>query len=141
MPVERDRLIEEARTWIDTPYVHQGRLRGIGCDCIGLLIGVATPLGLTAFEAKAYGRLPNGNRMRRLADENLTRIPRADIQPGDVLLMAWRRAPQHLALVTQLQGRLGMLHADGRVGRVVEHTLSDDWRERIVGTYAIPGVI
>lgn len=33
-------VIAEARGWIGTPYRHQGRRKGVGCDCLGLLIGV-----------------------------------------------------------------------------------------------------
>lgn len=33
-------IIPLARAWIGTPYLHQGRLRGVGCDCAGLLRGL-----------------------------------------------------------------------------------------------------
>ena len=36
----RNRIIAEARGWIGTPYMHQASLKGIGCDCLGLLRGV-----------------------------------------------------------------------------------------------------
>ena len=39
MPI-RTRIIAEARAWIGTPYRHQGSLRGVGCDCLGLIRGV-----------------------------------------------------------------------------------------------------
>jgi NlpC/P60 family putative phage cell wall peptidase len=35
-----DRIVQIARTWIGTPYVHQASLKGVGCDCLGLLRGV-----------------------------------------------------------------------------------------------------
>jgi hypothetical protein len=35
-----DRIIAEARSWIGTPYRHQASLKGVGCDCLGLLRGV-----------------------------------------------------------------------------------------------------
>ncbi len=34
-------VVRTARTWLGTPYHHQGRLKGVGVDCAGLLIGVA----------------------------------------------------------------------------------------------------
>jgi hypothetical protein len=34
-------FIAQARTWIGTPFHHQGRLKGVGCDCLGLIVGVA----------------------------------------------------------------------------------------------------
>ena len=33
-------ILTEARSWIGTPYRHQASLKGIGCDCLGLLRGV-----------------------------------------------------------------------------------------------------
>jgi NlpC/P60 family putative phage cell wall peptidase len=33
-------ILEEARSWIGTPYQHQASLKGVGCDCIGLVRGV-----------------------------------------------------------------------------------------------------
>ncbi|MFL5163197.1 MAG: peptidase P60, partial [Microvirga sp.] len=33
-------ILAEARSWIGTPYRHQASLKGIGCDCLGLLRGV-----------------------------------------------------------------------------------------------------
>ena len=36
----RNRIIAEARAWIGTPYCHQASLKGVGCDCLGLVRGV-----------------------------------------------------------------------------------------------------
>ena len=36
----------EARRWLATPFAHQGRTRGLGCDCGGLVGGVAVALGI-----------------------------------------------------------------------------------------------
>ncbi len=32
--------VAAARAWIGTPYVHQASVKGVGCDCLGLLRGV-----------------------------------------------------------------------------------------------------
>ena len=29
-----------ARAWIGTPYRHQGAVKGVGCDCLGLIRGI-----------------------------------------------------------------------------------------------------
>lgn len=36
----RVRVVEIARRWIGTPYHHQASLKGVGCDCLGLVRGV-----------------------------------------------------------------------------------------------------
>src|SRR5688572_25297534 len=39
-PVRRDQIVAAARDWIGTPYRHQASLKGVGCDCLGLVRGV-----------------------------------------------------------------------------------------------------
>lgn len=36
----RAAIVAEARGWIGTPYRHQASLKGVGCDCLGLVRGV-----------------------------------------------------------------------------------------------------
>ena len=36
----RAAIVCEARSWIGTPYRHQASLKGVGCDCLGLIRGV-----------------------------------------------------------------------------------------------------
>ena len=38
--VWRARTVAAARLWTGTPYHHQASLRGVGCDCLGLVRGV-----------------------------------------------------------------------------------------------------
>ncbi len=40
-------VVRVARTWLGTPYHHQGRVKGAGVDCAGLSVGVAKELGLS----------------------------------------------------------------------------------------------
>jgi cell wall-associated NlpC family hydrolase len=134
-------IIVEARTWLGTPFRHQGRTRGAGVDCAGVVIGVARALGLSEFDTTAYGRLPNGHAMRRLCDAHLRPILLKTARPGDVLLMAWRRYPQHLAVVVDHPQGLGIVHGHEAAGRVVEHRLDEVWRARVRAAYAFPGVL
>lgn len=139
MPNRQD-VIDEARSYCGTPYHHQGRVKGAGVDCLGLVIGVAHNLGLSDFDHQSYSALPSPRVLKSFADQLMARKQRTDARPGDVALIAWRRVPQHLALITDLSGGLGLLHAYGEVGCVVEHRLSADWWDAIVGVYAIPGL-
>ena len=38
--MRRQDIIAEAQSWLGTPYRHQGSLKGVGCDCLGLVRGV-----------------------------------------------------------------------------------------------------
>ena len=35
-----EEIVAAARSWIGTPYRHQASLKGVGCDCLGLVRGV-----------------------------------------------------------------------------------------------------
>ncbi len=38
--ISRIQIIDAARSWIGTPYVHQASAKGAGSDCLGLIRGV-----------------------------------------------------------------------------------------------------
>ena len=40
MIITRSLIVAETRGWIGTPYRHQASLKGVGCDCLGLVRGV-----------------------------------------------------------------------------------------------------
>ena len=57
MFLTRADIIVEARAWIGTPYRHQASLKGVGCDCLGLVRGVWRELiGDEPQSAPAYSR-------------------------------------------------------------------------------------
>jgi NlpC/P60 family putative phage cell wall peptidase len=141
----RDEVVTEARSWLGTPYAHQAHLRGVGCDCGGLIGGVAVALGIvpadwweTAFAPHAgYATQPHGNSLIDVLDAFMARIDPAEAQPGDVIAMRFRRDPQHVAIVTPL----GMVHALNTGRReVVEHGIDAKWRRRVTHAYVMPGV-
>jgi cell wall-associated NlpC family hydrolase len=91
-----------AEEWKDTPFVWQGRVKGVGCDCKGLIAGVAREAGRPEAEsvealAGDYGskvpvaRLKAG--LARLFDKV------AEPAAGDVVLLKIGGKAQHLALV------------------------------------------
>ena len=131
--VTREQFLAEARSWTGVPWLHQGRNR-YGVDCIGLVLVTCWALGLTDYDVKGYGRVPDADFLRAECERLMVRVREA--QPGDVYLMRFKREPQHLAIATER----GLLHAYAGAGRVVETSLPPQWRERIVGVYAVPGV-
>lgn len=137
----RDQVVACARTWIGTRFHHQGRVKNVGCDCAGLVIGVAQELGLSDFDVTGYARLPDGEYLKALCDKHLSRIPLNAIQPGDVLLMKFAEHPQHLAIVADYaHGGDSIIHAYAPSKKVVETRLDTTWWLRVVAAYRIPGV-
>ena len=134
MEMLRNSIVTAARSYVGTPFLHQGRTAK-GLDCVGLCIRVAHDLKLTQFDIDGYSRVPSGRMMQRILAEQCERIDIQDILPGDILHMAFEDEPQHLAIVTDK----GIIHANGNRG-VVEHWLDAEWHYRIRGAYRLPGV-
>lgn len=137
--VTREEIVAEARRWLDTPYQHKGRILGRAADCAAPIICTAWALGFEYEEQLDYGPVPNPDRMRAELERNMIRIPPSEAGDGDVLHLSWKQRPHHLALRTPV----GILHAYNLIEppRVVEHTLSQDWINRVRGAYRFPGVV
>lgn len=140
----RTAIVAEAMTWVGTPFVHQHRVRGVGVDCAGLVIGVARGLGLVPpdFDVTGYGMTPDGRSLRAYCDTHL-QPQGANVCAGDVVLVAWKDGPpHHLGIVVDHpSGLLGMIHAENRAHRkVIETRLQFGRAMRLVAAYRFPGV-
>ena len=143
--ITRNDIVCEARQWIGTKWQHQQALKGVACDCIGLIRGVATKVGLlppdfarsaVAQQFMGYGRRPDGRLVVAL-DLFMDRLAPTE-QPaiGDVLLMRFDDNPQHVAIVTEV----GIIHAHASARKVVEHRLDSLWASRVVQAYRFKGL-
>jgi cell wall-associated NlpC family hydrolase len=122
--ITKEDIVKEARTWLNTPFHHQGRIKSVGVDCAGLVIGVGRALGLCPdfIDNIDYARIPDG-RVKILLTKHLIKVPFADRQAGDVISIAWAKEPQHVAILTD---KNTIIHAYGigSKGKVVETTLA-----------------
>lgn len=134
--ITREQLISEARSWLGTPFHHQGRVKGAGVDCVGVLVKTLSIFNLLTVDNTNYSRNPNGDYLIRMCELYFNPIPMDEILPGDILVFAWGKEPQHLALYTDI----GILHAHVRVKKVVEHIYDDPWKKRTVAAYRIKGI-
>ena len=139
----RAEIVACARSWRETPWRHQARLKGVGVDCVGLAAEVAKECGiLSVQEAANYKRRPDGATLRAKLDEYLTPIPASELRPGDIVLLATRTLPDHVGMIGDYPaaGELSLIHAYLPARKVIEHRLDASWRAKIVAAYAIPGV-
>lgn len=123
-------VVDVARSWVGTPFLHQGRSRA-GVDCVGLLVVVAQDLGLPIHDFTRYGRVPHPRRMGEELARQMDRISIGQAGPGDVFWLAWRDVPQHLAILTDG----GMIHSFQTAGQVIEHPIDQTWRARVRGAF------
>lgn len=136
--IERASIVAKAREYIDTPFHHQGRVKAVGIDCVGLVIGVAHELGLSDFDVTGYSRQPDPIQFRAIMRAQLTERTFAQRQAGDVLSFAFI-AEQHVGIVTSIEP-LTIVHCWAKVGRCVEHIVDAQWARRIRGVWTFPGV-
>ena len=143
MKTMQEQIVSTARTWLGTPFHHQARLKGKGCDCLGLIVGVVNELGLTdaagkklsAYDEITYPKEPDGIYLIEKLTGLLTEVPIADARAGDLALFKVRENPQHLAILTDYEGGLGMIHSFAPSRRVVEHRLDEDWHSRLLKVF------
>lgn len=149
----RAEIVAEARTWLGTPFHHQGRVKKAGCDCIGMVLGAlhnagalsrarddaGNPIPFTAFDRTDYSTDPNSDRLKHTLDEHLIEIPLEHIRKGDVLLFKVIHLPQHVGIVgDHPSGGLSLIHAYSPAGKVVEEMLAKGWLSRTVAAYRVP---
>ncbi len=136
-------IIAETRSWIGTPYRHQASLKGVGCDCLGLVRGVWRALiGEEPERAPPYApdwaEASGAESLAQAAARHLIAVPLDGFAPGDVLLFRWRaKLPaKHAAIVTAQDL---MVHAhDGAA--VAEVTIAPWWRRRLAYAFRFPVV-
>jgi NlpC/P60 family putative phage cell wall peptidase len=141
--ITRAAIVAEARTWLGTPYRHQASLRGVGCDCLGLVRGVWRALyGDEPEPAGAYSpdwaEAAGGEPLADAALRHLAPVALEKFAAGDVLLFRWRTGmtAKHAAIATA-PGR--MVHAhDGAA--VAEIAIAPWWRRRLAYAFRFPGV-
>lgn len=136
-------IVAIARDAIGTPYKHQQRVAGLALDCAGVPVHVAKRIGMSFEDITNYGRLPVPAEMRRVLDTNMTRVPLAEMQIGDVVWLKFRVEPQHFGVLGNYYlGGFSLIHAYNGAGlsKVVEHRLDEQWAARIVSAWRFPGV-
>ena len=124
-------LVAAARACLGTPFHHQGRLPGIGLDCIGLIVVALRAVGWTVVDRCDYARRPDGSSLAAaLMAHGAVRVDTP--LPGDVLLFAFDGQPQHVALLSAPDC---IIHAYAPAGKVVEVGLNGSWRRRLVSAW------
>jgi NlpC/P60 family putative phage cell wall peptidase len=146
--VTKKQIVDTARTYVGTPYLHQGRLKGMAMDCVGLPLMVAQELGLKdtlgvpflGSDNANYSSQPLDQAVQDEAIRRMVRKPVEALTDGDVITLRVPTIPCHVAIVSTVNGTLGMIHAYAPSGKVVEHIMDAKWKKRISAAFTFPGV-
>jgi len=136
-------IVAEAREWIGTRWDHQQRLKGVGTDCAGMVIGIAHVL--LGFDAaiEAYNRAPGiNNSLLRLCTVHMTRVRRPALGRVAVMRFEGEKLSHHLGVFGDYPfGGLSLIHAYAQSRKVVEHRFDEAWSARVVAVFVLPGVV
>ena len=145
--LSRLQIVDAARAWIGTPYVHQASAKGAGCDCLGLVRGVwreiygtepETPPAYTPDWNERHWSMTNGDDpLLAAARRNMGERNDLTAEAGDVLVfrISADGPAKHCGIAVASDQ---FIHAyAGRV--VVETWLNRWWRTRLAGVFIYPG--
>jgi len=136
-----EEIIMCAHDWIGTPYLHQASIKGVGCDCLGLIRGVwrevfygepeQTP-AYTPDWAESGGR----EQLADVASRHMKLIETRQFLPADMLVFRWRKhlPAKHLAIVSS---PTTMIHAQEGVD-VCQVPISPWWQRHIAYVFRFP---
>ena len=101
---QRCAVLEEAMSWLRTPYHHAARLKGIGVDCAMFLAEVYEKAGvIDHVDPDRYPRDWHQHQSEELYLENVESFcHRVDKpKPGDVVMFKFGRCASHGAIVIE----------------------------------------
>ena len=145
----RNAIITEAKDWLHTEFKHQGRLKqnkplhNGGCDCLGLIIGIAKTLNLkniysmplTSLDKANYPRIFNGNHVYKILKYNFIEIDIKNIKSGDLILLKIRNNPQHIAVYNKENNSI--IHADTKHNKVIEEKITSHIENKFYAAFSL----
>lgn len=106
MTTDQKRIVDEARSWIGTPFYPHGRTKGVGVDCVQLAREVYTACGMvdpTEFESykMADGETLAASKVLRWLYGHVAEfVPTDGPLPGRLVTLKVGRVTHHVGIVT-----------------------------------------
>jgi cell wall-associated NlpC family hydrolase len=116
---QRKAVVDEAMSWVDTPWRHAARFKGVGVDCGQLLLAAFETVGVKDHIApyRQDWALHNSEElMLAVVERHCRPVVGREPLPGDVALFKFGRCLSHSALVVRWPL---VVHAFIFVGKVV----------------------
>jgi NlpC/P60 family putative phage cell wall peptidase len=108
-------VVQEALTWLGTPYHHHARVKGVGVDCAQLLCAVYEACGCVPhIDPGNYAHDWHLHRGEEVFLGWLEKAGAREVQvpaPGDVAVFRYGRAYSHAGIVVDVQHEAEVLHA------------------------------
>jgi murein DD-endopeptidase / murein LD-carboxypeptidase len=131
-----EQFADAATRCIGARFRLQGRDPSTGLDCVGLVAWCAQTIGLPVMDSNDYVLASSAEKlMPHLLASGF--VMRPDLRPraGDVLIFKLQNSLNHVGICTPR----GVVHADMRFRRVVEHRLDAFWQAQLAHVFYIDG--
>ena len=139
--LRRDRIVDEARKFLDVPFAHQGRTKR-GLDCAGLVLQTGHSVDHwpdKTFDVTAYKRRPSDSEFERRFLSLFEFKSYKDPHPGCMAAFKLPIFPCHCGIVAERFGHLSLIHAYADERKVVEQEFTEEWYSKLVGVYEFKG--
>jgi len=120
-------MILEARSWVGTPFRWQGRVKGVGVDCVGILVAVLATVGI---QDDTLGYSTSTVLLNEIGKRPYLKPVQRHPQAGDIIVFRIRNF-LHLGFCTGPS----IVQSARRV--VMEELLDEVWRHRIETVFEI----
>lgn len=141
---QQKKIIEEAMTWLRTPYHSGAKIKGVGVDCGMFLIGVFEGAGYLRPGECDPGYYPHEIHLHRTEERYLEWVLKycdpveGNPQPGDIAMFRFGKSSSHSAIVIDWPIvihsyiRLGVIITDAEKESLL---LDDNGNSRLTGFY------
>lgn len=149
--VDRSTVVNEAMTWLGTPYAHEKHTKGEGVDCINLLLEVwkaCHPESAIEYDDR-WAFVNSSDDFRREAAPYWQEIPFEESKIGDILIFRpyYRGKAVHCGMIISRLPSLAygkpdnrrVIHCYNSVG-VVADDLPEAWVRRCLIAFRFPWV-
>lgn len=138
-------IVTAARKYLGVRWRHRGR-SARGLDCAGLPWLAYKDCGVELPDFRLYGPEPHNDGLTTHMTDALGEpirtepVRQSHLLPGDVIVLRFVTEPHHVGIVTDYPygSALGIIHACGHYGKVIEHRLPKDYIQRITHAYRRP---
>ncbi|WP_198078818.1 C40 family peptidase [Acinetobacter calcoaceticus] len=133
---KNEEAVKEALTWLDTPYHHQGRVKGVGVDCGTLICEVYEKVGLMDhLDPRPY---PPDWHLHQMEQRYLELIlgvcdpVEGPPQAGDIVLYNFGKCISHGAIVIEWPQ---VIHSYLHQGVIIQDGTKGSLARRIAGFF------
>lgn len=132
--VSREKVVECALTFENTPWIHGARIKHVGIDCTGLVLGAFNEAGADIEDVLDYSLFDEFTLLVRTLNKLATKESR-EIRPGDVLLFRSFDMFNHVGIAID-SSKFIHAYSVPSIMKVVVQRYDSYWKQRLKGIYS-----